>query len=840
MTRRSSRYFLYTLIILVLLFIGLGGFGWWIFHRSLPQLDGTHQIVDLKSEVTVQRDAKGVPHIRAQSREDLCVAQGYVMAQDRLWQMDLVRRAASGRLSEIIGPATLEIDRSFRRLGLSQAAEREVSLLDADERAELEAFARGINRYIAEKHPLPVEFVLLRYDPDPWRPADTLLIIGYMYQTLTTSWRWDLNRPTVSAHIGKERAAFLYDQTSPFDHPIVGAEIAANKSASKAPATEQKNASSVSSRTGDLTLVSESSSTNSSNDSSSLLWGFAQNILFQFDEQIRAAFGSNNWVVDGSHTASGKPLLANDTHLSLSTPSIWYLVQLSVPGWNAGGFTLPGVPGIVIGHNDQIAWGFTNDGADVQDLYAETFNPANSLEYRVNNQWVAAQLRKEIINVRGKPPETLDVIVTRHGTVMSQQGGTGYALKWTATEPGGLAHSYFRIQFAHNWNEFKESLRDAAGPAQNIVYADIEGRIGFIVAARIPIRKCEGTWPPADSPLPSDTPCGAAPMPGDTDAFEWNGYIPFDELPQVFDPPGGIIATANARVAGPSYPHFVTANWMTPWRVDRIFTLLGERGKKFQPEDFNAIQNDIVSEFDLIVAKALVKASDNAKPKDDRTAKLIAMLANWDGQMKASSVEATFVEQTERALGRNLFHPFVPDSLPVYPRGEVFLERVLRERPAMWLPAEFHNYDDLLIASADLAVAELTTSTHQSDISTWTWGKRNALFMPHALGQTGFLARIFSIGPVEQSGATGCIKAMGPNYGPSMRMVADVSDWDKSLMEITTGESGQVASENYQDEFPEWFGGRAIAAPFSDAAVQRATTHTLRLLPSQEGSTATR
>jgi penicillin amidase len=273
---------------------------------------------------------------------------------------------------------------------------------------------------------------------------------------------------------------------------------------------------------------------------------------------------------------------------------------------------------------------------------------------------------------------------------------------------------------------------------------------------------------------------------------------------------------------------------MTPWRVDRIFALLGEPGKKFQPEDFNSIQNDIVSELDLIVAKALVKASDNAKPKDERTAKLIAMLATWDGQTKASSVETTFVEQTERAIGRNLFHSYMADSLPVYPRGEVFLERVLRERPAIWLPAEFRNYDDLLMASADLAIAELTTSTHQSDISTWTWGKRNALFMPHALGQTGFLARLFSIGPVEQSGSTGCIKAMGTSYGPSMRMVADVSDWDKSLMEITTGESGQVASDNYQDQFPEWFAGRAIAAPFSDVAVQHATTHTLRLLPGHE------
>jgi penicillin amidase len=829
---RPARYFLYTIIILALLLIGLRGVGWWIFHRGLPQLYGTHSIAELKNEVSVLRDAKGVPHIRAQSREDLFTAQGYVMAQDRLWQMDLVRRAASGRLSEIIGPQTLEIDRSFRRLGLSEAADREVSLLDADERAVLDAFARGVNRYISEKHPLPVEFTLLRYDPEPWRPADTLLIIGYMYQSLTSSWRWDLNRLEVSARIGKQRASFLYDPTSPYDHPIVGAPTALAKISTPPVPGNAPNANPL----GDASpaifnaTIPDSVPTQTSDDSSSALWGFAQDTLFEFDEQVRAAFGSNNWVVDGSHTASGKPLLANDTHLPLSTPSIWYIVQLSAPGWNAEGFTLPGVPGIVIGHNDKIAWGFTNDGADVQDLFAEKFNPANPLEYRVNGQWVAAQNRKEIINVKGKAPETLDVIVTRHGPVMSQQGNTGYSLKWTATEPGGLAHSYFGMQFAHNWKEFRESLRDAAGPGQNIVYADVEGHIGFIVAAKIPVRKC-AAFPPPDSPLPADTLCGAAPMPGDTDAFAWNGYIPFDELPQVLDPPGGIIATANAQVAGPAYPHFMTATWMTPWRVDRIFTLLGEPGKKFTPQDFNAIQNDIVAELDLMVAKELVKAAANAKPKDDRTAKLIQMLASWGGQMTSNSVEATFVEQTERAIGRNLFHPFMADSLPVYPRGEVFLERVLRERPAMWLPQDFRNYDDFLIASADLAVAELTTSMRQSDISTWTWGKRNALFMAHALGQTGFLARIFSVGPIEQSGSTGCIKAMGPTYGPSMRMVADVSDWDHSLMEITTGESGQVSSDNYQDQFPEWFAGRGMPSQFSDAAVQRATTHTLRLLP---------
>jgi penicillin amidase len=788
-------------------------------------MDGTHELSELKNEVTVIRDSFGVPHIRAQSAEDLFTAEGYVMAQDRLWQMDAVRRGASGRLSEIVGPAAVEIDRGFRRLGLSQAAERDVALLDPQELANLESFARGVNRFIEEhRSRLPVEFVLLRYEPEPWRPADTLLVVGYMYQTLTSSWRWDLNRLDVSAKLGKERAEYFYDGVSPHDHPIVGAQGVPNRE----PATPAP-------KVGGSAPVALSTTTDpevarapqQGNDS--LLWGFVQDALVQFDEQIRANFGSNNWVVDGTHTASGKPLLANDTHLQFSMPDIWYLVHLSMPGWNAEGFTLPGVPGIVIGHNEQIAWGFTNSGADVQDLYAETFNPGNPLEYRNNGKWVAAETRKEVINIKGKPSEVLEVVVTRHGPVMTRRGDIGFALKWTATQPGGLANSYFKIQFARNWQEFREALRDASGPGQNIVYADVAGHIGFVVGARIPLRKC-GQWPPLNSPLPAGTPCGAGPLPGDTDAYEWNGHIPFDELPQVLDPPGGIIATANSQVTGPAYAHYVSANWAPPWRTDRIYNLLGQP-TRFQPEDFNTIQNDIVQELDDILAKELVKAGAVAHPHDGRTAQLIHLLEKWDGRMTADSVEATFVERARRTLERNLLRPYVGETLPLHPRREVFLERVLRERPPMWLPPEFHNYDALLIASADLAVAELTTATGESDISKWRWGLRNRLIMAHPLGQSGILARLLNISPREQSGADGAIKAMSASHGPSMRFVADTSDWDRSFMEITTGESGQPGSAHYDDQFPYWFGGKPLPAPFSDAAVGHAAQHTLRLLP---------
>jgi penicillin amidase len=807
--------------VIILILLGAAGTGWWLVHRSLPQVDGTIQLAGLKGEVIVRRDGFGVSHIVAHSYEDICLAQGYVMAQDRLWQMDVVRRAAAGRVSEIVGTPGLPTDRNFRTLGLRDAAERDVALLEPDERNLLEAYARGVNLFIdSHRNRLPIEFTILRYEPEPWRPADTLLVVGYMYQTLTSSWRADLAHLDASQRLGKERAAFILDDDSPYQHPIVGLSTPPVKVKSRSDANARPRAAPRS-----IAQSSEILSSNSETDG--LGWNLVGGILADFDDEVRAGFGSNNWVVDGSHTASGKPLLANDTHLALGVPDIWYLIHLTVGDWDAEGFTLPGAPGIVIGHNKSIAWGFTNNGADVQDLYAETFNPANALEYRINGQWTTAQVRHETILVKGKPAENLEVTVTRHGPVVSRKGDTGYALRWTATEPGGLTHSYFKIQFSNNWQEFRENLREAFGPAQNIVYADKDGHIGFIVAARIPIRKC-AEWPSAGSPLPPNLPCGAAPLPGENGEYEWAGYIPFDELPQILDPPGGIIGTANSQVVGSGYPHYLSKFLASPWRTDRIFQLLSQ-SKKFTPDDFAKIQADVVQEFNVILAKALVNAAAITKPREDRTSKLIGMLANWDGRMTADSIEATFVDQTAQAFGHNLLQPYYGETAAT--GGEIFLERVLRERPALWLPASFHNYDELLIASADRAVAELTTSLNQPDISAWRWGARNKLFMVHPIGQSGILARVFSIGPVEHDGGPGCIDALGRTEGPSMRLVADLSDWDRSLMEITTGESGQIGSEHYTDQYPAWLAGKPLQAHFSDADVQRAAVHTLRLEP---------
>lgn len=823
--RTLRRILAVVLISLLLVLVGAAADAWWIAHRALPQLDGTAALPGLAAQVRVDRDAWGVPHITAGSVEDMAMAQGYVTAQDRLWQMDVLRRIAEGEISEVVGrgpgDVALASDRLFRTYGMKLAAERDAAALDPDSRSLYEAYARGVNAFIAA-HPnrLPWEFVALRYKPRSWTTADSLAIAGYMARTLSNTWPEEIDRAWVTQKVGPERAAQLFSQDSPDDRIVVGAAASdANAPAPKHPAPKlmmrelHTPASAPFTAAPAQVFASQNAlASRAESEAFSLVAGSDEN-----NDAVRADTGSNNWVVSGAHTATGKPLLANDPHLEITMPDIWYAVHLTAPGWNVAGVALPGAPLVIIGHNDRIAWGFTNDGADVQDLYIETFDGANPQNYRANGQWLKADVRTEHIKIRGEATEQLDVYTTRHGPIVQRDANTGYALQWTALQPGGLSHSYLLMGRAQNWQLFKDSLRDVVGPAQNAVYADVDGNIGFIVAAKIPIRK-KGD--------------GSVPVPGDTDDYGWTGTIPFDELPQVLNPPGGIIATANARVVGPAYPHYITDRWAAPWRTERIYDLLSAQNN-LSPADMNATQNDILSLPDQRLAAEMVQASRTASPKDSRTRDLLARLAHWDGRAEASSLEDPFVITTREAFLNNVLSPYLGEDTDRYSwRSEVFVDWLLRERPTNWLPPNYHTYDGLLIHSADDAVADLARATNNADPSTWTLGALNALTIYHPLGRISILRRLFSIGPLPQSGDLYTVKAMTTTHGPSMRFVADLSDWDNSLLEIATGESGQFLSPHYKDEFPEWFAGRPITAPFSVAAEQSVRAHTFLLNPS--------
>jgi len=818
---RASRIFR-NLFAGLLLLVGAGMvLSWWLVRRPLARLDGSVAIGGLKDGVIVDRDRWGRPWIRAKSLQDAVTAQGYVMAQDRLWQMDLLRRAASGDLCEIFGELGLAYDRENRILGMRQAAARAVADASPEIRGLLEAYARGVNDYIAERGgKLPIEFVALGYRPQAWTPADTYLISLYMYKTLTSTWKEKLNRQWIAEKVGEERARDLFVSDSPLDHFIWSAEASLPPNAS---AVGLKSSSRITNGTGGGADEPPFASSE---------WDAARNFLAQFEEESSEIIGSNNFVVSGAHTASGKPLLANDTHLQLATPALWYILHLTAPGVNVEGFALPGAPLVIIGHNERIAWGFTNSNADVEDLYIEKFSNTNPMEYSANGKMLTAEVRHEVIHVRGKANVQLDVVVTRHGPIVhrdaAEHGGQAYALRWTALEPGGLDFGFPLLGQATDWNSFIETTRHIAGPGQNTIYADVDGNIGFTIPARIPVR-ANGN--------------GALPVPGDTDAYEWKGYIPFEELPRLENPPDGIIATANARTVGPRYKYYLSDRQAGPYRTARLYELLTGR-TEMTPGDCNAIQNDIVSLPNRFLATALLQAAKAKQPGDARAQRLIAKLAGWDARATAESVETSFVEYTRGALFVRLLQPYLGDEVTKYElweplsvyndvwwRDKVFLENVLRDRPAAWLPGGFANYDELLMAGADDAVAVLQKQTGQATESEWNWGRLHPLDMLHPLSRAGLLHRLLSIGPYAQGGTIDTVRAMGVGHGPAMRFVADLSNFDGSLMEIPTGESGQYGSPYYRDQFAEWFAGRGIPATFSIAAEDSARAHRLTLLP---------
>jgi len=816
--RTVLRSMLWIAAILVLVLASAIG---WFVYRPLPQLEGSVVVPGLQNEVTVERDNWGVPHIRASSAEDLAEAQGYVTAQDRLWQMDLLRRVARGHLSEVFGPTTVEIDKDFRISNFSRAVDRDMGMMAPEARKILEAYARGVNRFI-EQHAtkLPIEFTLLNYKPRPWQPTDTLVIGCYMYRSLTDTRADKMGRAIVTSKVGPELAKDLYSPEASMDHFVVGDPTATSDAHAASHADSDHDDDDDEMDSEDVLKASReiysSPSAAGVPDLTSALAGAVRDWIGESQRQIRRSLGSNNWVVSGEHTATGKPLLANDMHLKLSLPPIWYEVHLTAPGWNVKGFSLPGTPMVVVGHNDRIAWGFTNNGADVLDLYIETFNPANPDEYRVNGKWKKADVYDEVIRVKGSANEHLKLVVTRHGPVLHQEGNKGYAMRWTVLEPGALCSSYAWLGKAQNWGEFREIMKGVWGPGQNVVYADVDGNIGYVLGARVPVRK-KGH--------------GEVPVPGDTDDYEWTGYIPFEQLPQVFNPESGLIVTANARVTGPDYKPYITDHWDEPYRTARIYDLLHDK-HGLRPEDMLKVQTDTFSYPHLFLAEQLVAAAKAAPPKDERARKLIQRSKDWNGMADANSPVVSFLDAALYSALHLILEPQLGKDTDQYRwRSVAFLQRVLAERPARWLPAEYKNYDELLGAAADMAVKRLEEKTKDADPDDWAWKRFNYLEMPHPLGREGILKHLLSITDQAQSGTEWSPRAASRHHGPSERFVANLANWDESILLITGGESGQPGSEHYRDQFPSWFEGKPIYGPFTDAAEAKVKRHTLTLKP---------
>lgn len=781
---------------------------------SLPvaqQAQQNSQVKGIKDKVTIRRDERGIPYIEAQNDEDLYFAQGYATAADRLSQMDFFRRTARGELAEVVGTLALDQDKLHRTYGFTEAAEAEYASASPRSRALLEAYANGVNAYASSLDPKsrPPEFQILNYEFRPWTPVDSFAVIKLFFEALSDTWRLDLMRQNLASLPAEKRTALL-PSISPLDVLVVGKDIPAKV----APA---RSAGAVS---GPLSPASQQA--------------LADNATVAADALARVGLyadelaASNNWVVSGKRTVSGKPLLSNDPHLRPTAPSIWHMVHLSAPGYRVAGVTAAGLPGVAIGHNENIAWGFTNVGPDVQDVYLEKFDPSNPNRYQTESGWQDAVVRHEEIKVRkGLASAEFDVVkhdvtVTRHGPIIFEGDGKRYALRWTAFEIAKTKHEInYGLNRARDWNEFKTALLSFTAPTQNAVYADVNGHIGYHAAGIVPIRRS------GDGSLPYD---------GSTNAGDWVDYIPIPKLPNVYDPPSGMIVTANQRIVGTDYPYHLTHSWAQPYRARRIHDLLSEK-PKHTADDFRRILGDVYSIAGVLFTQQAVKLlRPKLTPQDDKLRATLDAFEKWDGRMNAESAVAPIASQMRLAFRSKILTAALgPDLVKNFQWSnfDTTLDRIIKDQPADWLPKEFASYADLMRACYDEAVKNLTRSAG-ADESKWTWGEVAKARFPHPLSTAPLIGVQFTIPPVPQNGTGGLLGAT-VNVGStvSMRLIADPGNWDKTQQGIALGESGLPKSPHWTDQLADWRAVTPREFPFTADAVTKATKETLVLEPAK-------
>lgn len=768
---------------------------------ALPQLDGDLHVAGLSAPVTVRRDAHGVPHIEAATQSDLFLAQGYVTAQDRLWQMDLYRRNASGELAEILGRSLVRHDIAQRVLQFRNTAQRIYNHLAPDERTRLDAYANGVNLYIQQhRDTLPPEFRLLHYRPRPWTGVDSLTIGMMMVQTLDSRWEMKLSRERIAARLHNARLeADLYPYGSWRDRPPTGEIVGLSQPHSTTPSSQ-----------GD----------DEDNDSTQTLLAPAEDL-----PSLRAALGrsacvdcqpgSNNWVIAGSRTASGKPLLANDMHLGLTVPNIWYIADLRAPGYHAAGVTLAGMPYVIEGHNDHVAWGYTALYADVQDLYVEKLDGKGNY-LGLDARWHPLAVDHQVIHVRGGKDVAINVQFTAHGPLLNpifQKETRAIALEWSLYDPQLTVLPVYAMNTAANWSEFSAALATWSWPTQNLVYADDQGHTAYHAIGRVPLR-----------------PGGLIDVPITDAAHEWRGYIPFDQMPGVFDPPSGFLATANSRVTTSKSPYELSHAWAEPYRAERIYKSLESRNGLTRA-DMLAMQTDIYSEVDQQMGHRFAYALEHAAGSDTRLRKAAELMRNWDGRLTTDSPAASLVVATRRELRPLILEPKLgPDANDYdWPESDFALEEIVMHNSPDWLPAGYKDWDALITEAVHRALMQ---GHAPPDVAHWTYGSWHVVDIEHPLSAfLPFLRGRAGTGPQPLSGDTLTVKQVGRAFGPSQRFTMDWSNPDASTQNIVLGESGNPLSPYFRDQWNDYYNGRTFSLPFSPAAVAAQTRHTLRLVP---------
>jgi penicillin amidase len=783
-------------LVLILLVLGAAAAACLYLRASLPTIDGEVAAKGASAPIEILRDADGVPHLFAKSERDGWFAMGYVHAQDRLWQMEFQRRVAQGRLSEFLGERAYDNDRLMRTLGMARMAERIVARLDPATKANLEAYAAGVNAFLAANPVLPVEFQVLRVKPEPWKPADTMGWLLVMAWDLSTNWRLELARLRFATKLGRERATELmppYPGDAPWPlpdfkslyaeiSPMAGALLAAT------PAHEE-------------------------------------------------AVGSNNWAVSGARSETGKPLLANDPHLGLQAPALWYLAHVSTPAGNVVGGTLPGVPFVVLGRNDELAWSFTTTNSDTQDLFVERIVPGDAASYVTPTGTAKFEVRDEVIRV-GNEERRIRIRSTRHGPVISDvvkaaadgaPQGHVLALAWAAlTEENTVARAGFALNHAHNRAELDAAGRDFTAPHQNIVYADRAGHIAFVAPARLPVRRADNEA------------MGRVPVPGWDAKYDWQGFLPYEQMPMLADPPNGVIVTANHKITPPGYVPFISVDWFPPYRADRIEELLAAQ-PKHSLQSFARIQADVKSPL----ARDLVPIALGAQPATEAGRYAQSLLKDWNGEMRVDSQAALVFAAWYRELTRLVYADELGDLFAEsWDLRAIFMTKVMKgeEGFGRWCDdvrtPEPETCATMAARAFDLAAADL--AKRYGAPTEWRWGLAHTAASDHRpFGFVAYLSRFFNVSP-ETPGDTFTVnvghffirdeaRPFADRHGPSLRAIYDLADLDKSLYMQSTGQSGNVMSPWYASLADRWARVEYITIPARRESIDVA--HRLVLTP---------
>jgi penicillin G amidase len=758
---------------------------------ALAVLHGTLSVPGLRQPVRVQRDHWGVAHIYAQNQHDLFFAQGFVVAQDRLFQMELWKRSGQGRLAEILGPSYVKRDTSARLLRYRGDMEAEYASYAPDTKEILESFTSGINAYIAEIQKtggigLPLEFQLAGFKPDPWKPEDCLNRLAAY--SVTGNGGSELHSAQLVALLGPEKAAELLELDPPVKlDPAPGIDFSG-----LSPALLQN-------------LV-------------------GSDVPLHFPET--PVQGSNNWTVSGSLTATGKPFLANDPHRVIAEPSLRYIVHLVAPAWNVIGAGEPGLPGVAVGHNEKIAWGFTIFGLDQQDLYLAELNPADPKQYKTESGWERMEVKTETINVRAADPVTVELKFTRHGPVLWEDGKRALALHWVGAEPGTAGYlGSLSLDRAQNWQEFEQAMPRWKVPSENIVYADRDGNIGEHSTGLAPLRK---NW------------TGLLPVP-ETGGFEWSGFVPNGDLPHSYNPAAGFIASANHKMIPENYRYPVGFQWAPPDRFGRIVEVLGGAAKsqrKLSVSDMEDLQNDVVS-LPARELKSLLKQA--ASKAGGTTAASLKLLLDWQCDFPESSTAATLYEFWVAELEDVVSAKVIPVEA-AKAAGKLSVPRILKELSIPRASVFGTNPEaarDALLLDTLRASEEKLTAKLGADSKNWAWGKlHHAVFIHAVSGVVPAAKALLDRGPVSRPGENTTVDATyfgGPSFdelgGASYREIFDLSDWDNGLGVNVPGQSGQPASPHYDDLLPLWLRGQYFPLRYTKPLIDRETTDVLELKP---------